>query len=432
MTDAATKTDESRGRLASVLFSPVVLWTAFYLVQAWLCYLSLSNVERGFGDVRNVYPAWVLSALRDGTWVGISVPWVYPIIALVPMLGAAAFGMSHYGEAWLAIVVILNTAGFATLVGRGRSRVSVRIGWWWVAFLFLVGPIALSRIDSVTIPLAIMGVVLLGRRPVVASVLLSIATWIKIWPFALLAAIIIASKDRIKVVAAAAGTSVAIIAIALALGSGANVLSFITQQTGRGLQIEAPVGAIWLWEAAFHTHNAAVYYDSTILTFQVRGDGAAQTAAFMNPLLGLAVLSVCLLGIFALTRGTRATDLLGPLSLGLVTAIIAFNKVGSPQYINWLAVPVILGLAYSALYDGPSFRVPAALVLVIATLTQLIYPTFYDQILLLDPIMLVVLSARNILLFVLLGWTVWSISGLPKRDATADRVKDYSGPGISV
>jgi len=96
---------------------------------------------------------------------------------------------------------------------------------------------------------------------------------------------------------------------------------------------------------------------------------------------------------------------LAPLALALVTAFIAFNKVGSPQYITWLAVPIILGLV-SARSGGLSFRSPAILVAVLAFLTQLIYPYFYSDLLNLNLLMLMVMSAKNVLLFVLLGWAV--------------------------
>ena len=33
-----------------------------------------------------------------------------------------------------------------------------------------------------------------------------------------------------------------------------------------------------------------------------------------------------------------------PLALALVTAFIVFNKVGSPQYLTWIAVPLVAGL----------------------------------------------------------------------------------------
>ena len=82
--------------------------------------------------------------------------------------------------------------------------------------------------------------------------------------------------------------------------------------------------------------------------------------------------------------------------------MIAFNKVGSPQFIGWLAAPVIFGL----LVRPATWRLPAVLVAVLAALTQLIYPYLYDWLLVAHPSMVLLLTLRNLLEFVLLGWAV--------------------------
>src|SRR5690606_35889819 len=110
--------------------------------------------------------------------------------------------------------------------------------------------IALGRIDSVSVPIALIGMLFLAARPRLATVLLTVATWIKVWPAALIGAIAIAVKERWVLVGVGAAVSGAILAVALALGSGSNVFSFVTQQTGRGLQVESPVSTIWMWLAA--------------------------------------------------------------------------------------------------------------------------------------------------------------------------------------
>ena len=88
--------------------------------------------------------------------------------------------------------------------------------------------------------------------------------------------------------------------------------------------------------------------------------------------------------------------------LAIVTVLIAFNKVGSPQYIAWLAAPVILGIIMS----GRRFLTPAVLVGITAGLTQLFYPYLYQQLLDLNAWMLAVVTLRNLMLFVVLGWAV--------------------------
>ncbi len=398
----------------SIARSPLALWIAFVIVQLWLGLLALYAPGLPLGDVTLVYKFWVEQALDNGVWVGIDSAWVYPILALAPMLGASALGLDQYGPTWISIVIILNAVAMAFITGWGRRPERTSVGWWWVAFLALLGPIALGRIDSITVPLAIIGVLFLATRPLLASVLLAVATWIKVWPAALVLAAIVALRARLTVIAGAVGTTLVVLLGALAAGGSASVLSFITEQTGRGLQIEAPISSVWMWMARAGVPGARVYYDQDILTYQVVGPGWAVAADVMTPVMAVVVAAIVLLGARALRAGASAGDLLPPLALALVTALIAFNKVGSPQFVSWLAVPIVLGLATSAAGLGRSFRTPASLVLVIGALTQLVYPYFYGWLLALDVPMLSVLTARNALYFVLLGWAITAIVTAPR------------------
>jgi Glycosyltransferase family 87 len=412
----AVRPAQRRTVVAALPESRLALWLAFVVVHFWLGFLNLNAPGLPLGDVTFNYQYWAQQADFSTYYVGIDSVWVYPIVALVPMVVAGIFGFQNYAAAWLSLIFVLDAIAFLVMVGwrhGGTSRRSTTIGWWWIAFLLLLGPIAMGRIDSVTIPLAIVAVLFLAVRPRLASVLLSIATWIKVWPAALIAAVLIASKTRVRVFIAAAVTSVLVVAAALALGSGANVFSFITQQTGRGLQVEAPISTVWMWLSFARVPGAFVYYDQDILTFQVAGPGADVAASVMSPILGVAILAIAALGILASRRGAPVTELLAPLSLALISGFIGFDKVGSPQYMTWLAVPVILGLATNGMGHGRSFRTPAIIVLVIGALTQMFYPYIYTSLLGLDPILLLVLTARNVLIFVLLVWSIgvlWQLS----------------------
>jgi hypothetical protein len=406
--------------------SRIALWLAFTATHIWLSWLNINAPGFPLGDVVLQYQLWSKEANFSTFYVGIDSPWVYPIIALVPMVLVGAVGYQNYADAWLFFVFILDAVAFFAMVGwrRGPGTRSTTIGWWWIAFLLLLGPIAMGRIDSITIPICIVAVLFVAARPRLAAVLLTVATWIKVWPAAVIGAILIASKQRIRVLVSAAVASILVIAAALALGSGANVFSFITQQTGRGLQVEAPVSSIWMWMSFAHVPGAFVFYNQGILTYEVTGPGSVVAASVMSPILAVAILAVAALGILAVRRGAPVTELLAPLSLALITAFIAFDKVGSPQYMTWLAVPVILGLATNAMGHGRSFRTPAALVLAIAALTQAIYPYVYTSLLELDPLLLVILTARNILLFVLLAWSVALLWQLSRKSLVHERLAD--------
>lgn len=395
---------------AALVRHPVVLWSAFVIVHLIVGMLGLWGPGLPLGDVTLIYRYWVENGLDAGVWVGIDTAWVYPIVALVPMLAAYLFGPDLYVSTWLSLVMLVDVLAFAVLAGFGRDRRLALAGWWWLAFLLLLGPVALGRIDSITVPVAIVGVLVLATAPRLAAVLLTLATWIKVWPAALLAAAVVALRSRRMIAVTAVIASVVIAIVALSLGAGANILSFITQQTGRGLQVESPIGTFWMWDAfASHSSRSIVYYDQAILTFQVVGPGAVVAAAIMTPLLAAVTAGLLVLGLVATRRGVPAPELLPPLMLAVTTALIFFNKVGSPQFVTWLAVPIALGLTASLTGRGGSFRTPAALTLVIAGLTQLIYPYLYGQLLSLDLALLLVLSARNVLYLALLVWAVRAV-----------------------
>jgi hypothetical protein len=396
----------ARRLAATIARSPTALWSAFVITHLWLGFLNLTAAGEPLGDVVNQYRGWTEQADYSNYYVGIDKAWVYPIVALLPMVLAGVFGLTDYAGTWLALVFVLDLVAFAALVGWRRPGRPVVIGWWWIGFLLLLGPIALGRIDSISVPIALVAVLILASRPRTAAFLLTIATWIKVWPAALIAAILIASKSRLQVFLTAVVTSGVIIAIALALGSRANVFSFITQQTARSLQVESPASTIWMWLSYFHIGGSFPYYNQLINTFEVTGPASSAVAALLNPLFALVVILLAAIGSVAAQRGAAVTELLAPLSLAFVTAFIAFNKVGSPQYMTWLVVPIVLGLVTRSMGHGRSFRFPAVVGLIIAGLTQVIYPYLYDQLLELHLPLLLALTARNILTLVLFGWAV--------------------------
>ena len=381
------------------------LWAAFILVHTLLIWVTF--VARGWplGDVSRVYLGWAQGAASGDFVVGITTEFVYPVLAFIPIFAALAFGPDNYALTWLVLVTLLNACAYAWLLGGWRKPSNVGAAWWWLGFLLLLGPIALARIDSITVPIVMMALLWLRSRPLGATVLLTVATWVKVWPAAILAALFLVARDRWRVLGVVVGSSSLIVLVSLLLGSGANVFSFVSQQTSRGIQIESPIAGWWMWQAAFHVPGSHVYYDHDILTYQVTGAGIEAAAAVMTPILVAAVAAVLLLGWLAQRRGVRAEDLFPPLVLALVVSLIAFNKVGSPQFISWLAAPVILGLALR--WRG--WKTPTILVTVLAALTQIVYPYLYDYLLVADPLLVLVLTLRNLVEFVLLGWAVVQI-----------------------
>ena len=391
----------------------LMLWALFALVHAWLGILNLIGPGQPFGDVLHVYPFWVERGLVDGEWVGIDTSWVYPLLALVPMLAAYAAGPAWYGVVWLGLVTALHAAAYLALVGV-RARVPAPravIAAGWMLFLLLLGPVALGRIDAVTVALAIVAVTLLPDHPRWAGALLAAGAWVKVWPAALLVAVLIAARRRVAALVGAVAVSVAVVGVGLALGAGAALLSAVTEQSARGLQVESPVATPWLWAAVAGQGGAQVSYEPALLTFQVVGAGTELAAALSTPVLALVVVTVAALGVLAVRRGVPEARLLPVLALALVMSLVLVNKVGSPQLASWVVVPVILGLLLQRRWGDP-FAVPAILALAIAAATQLVYPVLYERLLALDPALVLVLTVRNLLYLALWAWAVSRLVGM--------------------
>jgi hypothetical protein len=158
------------------------------------------------------------------------------------------------------------------------------------------------------------------------------------------------------------------------------------------------------------------------MTYQLHGPGIEIAAAVMTPLLALAVAALLVVAVVATRRGILVGEVLPPLVLAITTALILFNKVGSPQFVGWLAVPIVYGLVAARISGGPSFLVPSLLGLGIAGLTQFFYPYLYGQLLSLNIDMLVALTARNLLYIPLLVWALWAL----RRPLAEQRDREFA------
>lgn len=388
------------------------LWIAFAFVHVITAALGFVFPNIPMGDVYLVYEPWARDAVSGTAIMGITAPWIYPQLAIVPMvLALGVEWIAGYEIAWALVVTAANALAFALLVGRGRSVGRTRAAAFWLAFILLLGPVGMYRLDGVTVSLALAGCLWLVGRPLLASILLSVATWMKVWPAALLAAAVIAVRRRLAVLGGAlVVTAFTVIAVAAA-GGAPHLFGFVDGQTGRGLQLEAPVTAWYLWQAVAGAGDAFVYYDREILTFQVTGAGVDAVIAVMTPMLALAVLGIAALGALKAWRGASFAALFPALALALVLAFIVFNKVGSPQFLTWIIAPVALGLVI----DRRRWTWPAVAALAAALLTQLVYPLLYHRLIVADGFAAGVLTLRNVLLILLLTWAVVRVVRVPAR-----------------
>jgi hypothetical protein len=385
---------------------PRTLLTGFVALHLVFLAALLPTILTGrvLGDLP-LYRVWAEQALLNNVWQGIDVAWVYPIGAIVPIVLADAAGPLLYQLLWFLMTAALNAATVGILTDWGRNRAGYPAAWFWLLVSLLLSPVGLLRLEGLTAPLVIMGLVLLARRPVLATALLTAATWIKVWPAAVVLAIVATNRRRLSVLVTGAVLSGGV-TVAVWLAGGLNHLSgFVTEQTDRALQLEAPVTTPWVWLAALGHNGTTIYQNHEIATREVSGPGAGVAAAAMTPVMFLVLAGVFVLMLVALRRRRDPASLMLLGSLALVTTFVVLNKVGSPQYILWIAPVVTVGV----LTDWAHWRVPAYLTVAISLLTTLVFPVFYMPLIAGDVGALLLLTLRNGLLVLLLGWSVASL-----------------------
>jgi uncharacterized membrane protein len=257
-------------------------------------------------------------------------------------------------------------------------------------------------VEGITAPIVLVALLLAAARPVLASALLSIATWIKVWPAAVLAPIVIASRKRPQIIAAGVAVTAVVVAGTFWLGGIRHLFDFLTNQGQRGMQLEATFSTPWVWLSVLHIPGFKIADNTAINSSEVYGPGASVAAFLMQPLFLLAAAIGAGLLIWALRKGAEREELFLEGALMMTTAFVVFNKVGSPQFIIWLAPVVVAGLTH----DWARWKVPSALLMAIAITTFVIYPLFYTPLIHANPIMAAVLTTRNVLLVVLMYWSV--------------------------
>lgn len=383
--------------------TPASVWWGFAAVHGFFLAWMFSFIVHGntFSDTEQ-YRQWALLGYNPSSLGETISPWVYPLLAQLPIFAANIFGPSLYLLGWTLIIIALNAVGLAFLT-RGKRAVSgIAPAWFWLFFTLFMGFLSFARVEGITTSLVLIALLYAVERPVVAALLLSVATWIKVWPAAVIAPLLIASAKRVQVFLTGVAVSAAVAVFAVLTGAGSHLLDFAINQGDRGMQLEATFSTPWVWLSVFAIGGSKIADNVAINSTEVYGPGAEVAAFLMQPLLIVAALAGGVLMIWALRRGAERQELLLEGSLLMVTAFIVFNKVGSPQFIIWLLPVVVAGLVHS----WERWKIPATLLMGIAFTTFIIYPLFYTPLIHANPIMAAVLTIRNVLLVTLLVWAV--------------------------
>jgi hypothetical protein len=394
-----------------------VLLALAIVANLWLVFVGNSGVGTPMGDLYFAYQPWANQVMQQNLLLGISVPWVYPYPALVPMLLANLAWPGHLADVWLAGYAGLMLATLSAFVlykptDAAALKRRYLAAYTWVGLTVALGPVAISRIDSISVLLAMMGAlaIVTGSR-VGATAFFTFASWLKIWPIAMFVAIASHSKNWLKPVQIGAAISAGILFVGVVIGGNGALLSFVTGQTSRGIQIESPVATPWLIAAALGAIDAGNFYNQKLMTFEAFGPGTSETAFWLGPIQAGALLITIALGFLANRKAVTQVAQNNVIVWTAFTAtldLIFFNKVGSPQFMAWLAVPVVLGI----LLGVERWRLATGLVFAMSLVTWLIYPAIYGGILGADLGPTMILVFRNLLELAALVYANYRLNAL--------------------
>lgn len=296
----------------------------------------------------SVFAGWA-EDLAEG--VGITGDlWQYPAgVAL--LLGV----VGSLGGGTMALVGLILAADLAVLCLLRRTRGALL---WAVSPLF-VGPIMLTRLETVVTLTAVAG--LMTRSPLASGLWLGAGASLKLWPGALVTAV--RERALLRSVAAA----VALIAVTLAAALAFDAPAFVGNQTSRGLQVESVAAWPFMAARALGAPVELVYRNGST---EVVGPLADAAATLLLPLSALLVAAI-LIWSWRHLRPSAVGDAAAH-SLVVVMALLLTSRVLSPQFIVWA-----LGLCAVILTARAAPRPLVTCLLGSALLGQILYPHVY-------------------------------------------------------
>ncbi|MBI1758205.1 MAG: DUF2029 domain-containing protein [Actinobacteria bacterium] len=395
--------------------------TAWWLVRRWLptraltVLLLVPEVFRVFGDVSYYYRS--MAGLFGRAGLGETLR-EYP----VPSIGVFALPRLVVGDrevpyVWTFVgLMLLIDGAFSVALWRSaghRPTPGLRL-WLW--FLPALGPITLCRLDLVPAVLAGGALVAVLRRPVLAGALVALGTAVKLWPAAIVPALWLhrggGRRSRWWLLASGGVTAGAVLLAVAAIAGGTRLASPLTWQSDRSLQLESYSALPLLIAGAVRPDTWRSEY-TRFFAFEVIGPGVSAMLVVSTALTALAVVGLAVLWLRAARAGRSAPAAPGLLAVGTVGLMIITDKTFSPQYLIWLgALTAALGVTAT---DAGTARLHRLLLLV-AVLTQIVYPNLYSLLAELHPLAVALATLRDGTL-VALTWLAlhrfWTLTGRP-------------------
>jgi len=342
--------------------------------------------------------------------------------------GAALGNRVGYLVAFIIFMLALD-ALFTYALWRSAGRRHDTAIDFWLIFVPLIGPLSYLRFDMLPAVLAGGALLAARRKPWVTGALTGLGAAIKLWPALLIGVFMSYRADRRSAGIAFVVVGFGLALISLIFGGWLRLISPLTWQSDRGLQIES----IWATPLMLARAVKPDYWTvdmSRYQAYEIFGSGVEAWVMISNiaTLFGLALIILLTIRAFRYDGST-------PVAIGFViVAIVAImtitNKTLSPQYLLWLGGPMAALLAFrpQALPgEQPAINRMAGQLLILALLTQLVYPLLYDSYLGLQGHVMIIIATivtaiRNLALVaftVEACWLAWRTLGVAASDRSA-------------
>ena len=268
----------------------------------------------------------------------------YPPGALAVFLPPAAFGSSHYNDAFKCLMALCGVATLV-LVASLLARLGVSATRLWAGVLLFalsplaLGPISLNTYDAWPALLTVAALsLLLSGRDVAAFALLGAAFAAKVYPVVLIPpAAIFVWRVRGRAFALRGLTAFAAVAVLflvpfLVLAPHGLAESF-RAQAARSLQVESLAGSLLAAADRTGVYSATVVHRTGhAISYDLVGSLPEALAVLSSIAQALAVISVAWLYL----RGRDDPRRLALAFAAAIAGFLAFTRFFSPQYLVWL------------------------------------------------------------------------------------------------
>jgi hypothetical protein len=304
-----------------------------------------------------------------------------PVVWILWLPYGAGFGNRvGYLVAFIVFMLALD-ALFTYALWRSAGRRHDTAIDFWLIFVVLIGPLSYLRFDMLPAVLAGGALLAARRKPWVTGALTGLGAAIKLWPALLIGAFMSYRADRRPAGLAFVVVGFGLALISLLFGGWSRLISPLTWQSDRGLQIES-IWATPLMVARAVRPDYWIVDISRYQAYEIFGSGvdAWVMISSIATLLGLAL--IILLTIRAFRHNGSTPVAIGFVIVAIVAIMTITNKTLSPQYLLWLGGPMAALLVFrpqATPHEQAAINRMAGQLLILALLTQLVYPLLYDS-----------------------------------------------------